>query len=490
MAQEALIAYLALAAVTVLLTLGCTVVVRRTRQWSFPIGMAIIYFWTFAGAWFFIGDAATGYMGYRLGLAYYYLMEKMFPFELDGNYLAALGGYGVFTLLLLAVVLLVNGRRRAVIIPVAAPVRLDHRAFLVLALLAGIASFLLVRPLVMQAYREDLSIYLLTRTTAFPGATIHALCNEVSALSLLVGWALYLTADHPRYFTAMPTRGLRYAYPAMLVGLEVYLAFLGNKHELFMGLVLGSLLYFKNCTGRAAYAKYLAFATVCIVPLFIIGKVREHSVRDLQQGVVEETVDTSPFSVPIIAHVPRRPQAEGPVMTAGQLLLSNEMFAAHFSLYGIFRKDVVPVPAVSFRYLAASMVPRLVHEQRPPTAYDAYATGAGLMSGQGYTIHVASGWYMNGGWVALLAGALLIGLMWGALLRRDGRPLGSSLTARTFAVMGTSCWTAFLPMLVRAGPESAKAMVFEGFLLPVGLVLLAAAAAQRGRTAELVGNGA
>lgn len=470
-------AYLLLFGITVVLGLGSMLILRKTRQWSFLMGMCIIYFWTFLGSWFFIGDAMSGYKGYKIGLAYYYLMEKMFPFELDRCYMIALLGYGLFSIALLAGVFLMVRRKK--VVPRSAPmVLLDHRVFLLLALITGIVSFLIVRPLMMQAIEHQESIYLVTRTTYFAGSTIHALCNELGAFSILLGWSLYLTSGNPRYFASAQTSWIGYAYPLLLLVFAMYLMLLGNKHELFMGLVLGILVFFVNSI-RPAYGKLLVYAGLCALPLFITGKIREYSLQDLGSDNVEQPSLQGAFTVPIIANVPRKPEATGPVMHLGQLFFSNELFAAHFSLYGICRMHVHPVPGVSARYLASSLIPRLLKEDRPPTAYDAYAAQAGLMPGQGYTIHQAAGWYMNGGWPMVAIGGLFFGLIWGLLMRWNGNPPSGSLAVRVLSIMGTSCWVAYLPMLIRDGPETMKALVFEGFGLPIGVVLLAAFIAKR-----------
>lgn len=470
-------AYLLLFGISVILFMGTVVIYRKTRQGSFLLGMCILYFWTFLGAWFFIGDAMSGYQGYRIGLAYYYLMEKMFPFELDHCYTVALLGYGLFTIALLVGVFIAVRRRNAA--PNASRmVLLDHRVFLVVALVSAVVGFRIVRPLMMLAIEQGSSIYLVTRTTYFAGSTIHALCNELAAFSLLLGWALYLSAKEPRHFAKAGKLWIGYAYPVLLIGLELYLMLLGNKHELFMGLLLGVLLFFVNSI-KPAYGRLLVYAGFVAVPLFITGKIREFSLQELNADHVEQVVAPERFTVPIIADVPRKPEAAGPMMRMGQLFFSNELFAAHFSLYGICRKHVQPVPGVSARYLASSLVPRLLRSDRPPTAYDMYAEQAGLTEGQGYTIHQAAAWYMNGGWPMVAAGGLFFGLIWGLLMRLNGRSLGQSLSLRVFSVMGTSCWVAYLPMLVRDGPETMKALVVEGFALPIGVVLLAAIIGKR-----------
>ena len=479
--------YLLLFVLTAVLLLGTVLIYRRTRQASFLIGMCILYFWTFLGAWFFIGDAMSGYQGYKIGLAYYYLMEKMFPFELDHCYRVALWGYGLFSLSLLAGVFLMIPRKGKELAS-SGPVLLDHRVFLAVAAVSAIVSFIIVRPLMMQAIQDGESVYLVTRTTFFAGSTIHALCNELAAFSLLLGWSLYLSSDGPRHFARTGRTWIGYAYPVALVLLELYLMLLGNKHELFMGLVLGVLLFFVN-SRRPAFGRLAVYAGFVAVPLFLTGQVRGRSLHALPKDPEEKAVVPPPFTVPVIADVPRAPKATGPVMRMGQMLLSNEMFAAHFSLYGICRNHVEPVPGISARYLASSLVPRLLKEDRPPTAYDAYAGQCGLMEGQGYTIHQAAAWYMNGGWPLVGVGGLFLGLLWGLLMRWNGRSSGKSLPLRILSVMGTSCWVAYLPMLVRDGPETLKALLREGFALPIGVVLLAAICARRYPARKPVGHG-
>ena len=133
-------AYLLLIVITALLTLFTWRIVRRTGQWAFAVGMAVLYVWTFLGAWLFIGDALSGYQGYRIGFNYYYLMQKMFPFELDGCYLIALTGYAVFTLLLLAGVWLEVRRTPKISFDSDRVIAVDHRVFVLLAALAAVAG--------------------------------------------------------------------------------------------------------------------------------------------------------------------------------------------------------------------------------------------------------------------------------------------------------------------------------------------------------------
>ena len=49
------------------------------------------------------------------------------------------------------------------------------------------------------------------------------------------------------------------------------------------------------------------------------------------------------------------------------------------------------------------------------TSYQYYATGVGAREGQGYSIHHATGWYLNFGVAGVVMGAILLGRLWAGL---------------------------------------------------------------------------
>lgn len=473
--------YLILIAITAVLVWATVRIVQHTGQWTFAVGMAVLYAWTFLGAWIFIGDALSGYQGYHIGLNYYYLMEKMFPFELNADYNWALVGYSLFMLCLVAGTWVTMGRRKDRTSTATGPMPVDHRVFILVAICGAVISFLLVRPLIAQAMAADLSIYQYTRHTAYAGYTLHSLCNEMVCIALLTGWAIQLTSDRGRFFTQRGQRWARWAYPVILGAFSIYLMLLGNRHELFMALLLGGLLFFANAVTMPRM-RLTAYVLVVVLPMLITGKIRDYSWDSIKTLQVEEPDVKAPFNVPMIAHVPRHFKSN--TASFGAHFLSNELFCAHFSLYGILHDHVHPKAFVSFRYLAASMVPIAVMPDRPPSAYAIYAAGADLDPSQGYTIHHAAGWYMNFGWPGIVIGGLLLGLCWGWLMRLRNKLPAGPLAYRVFAVMGVACWVAFLPLLVRDGPEVYKGLVFEGFLLPIGIIILACAMARRNGNVE------
>ncbi|HNU56784.1 MAG TPA: hypothetical protein PKN30_09335, partial [Flavobacteriales bacterium] len=171
-----MIALLILFLATILVFFGTRSVVRKANDRTIWIGMAVLYIWTFLGAWFFIPDALSGYQGFQIGLNYYYLMEKMFPFELGREYDLALGGYLLFFAGLFIGLWWMVRKVPPARMATRPAILVDHRAFLAIGALAGVVSFLLVRPVIMEAIAGNSSIYQHTRHAEYSGATLHAIC--------------------------------------------------------------------------------------------------------------------------------------------------------------------------------------------------------------------------------------------------------------------------------------------------------------------------
>ena len=193
-------------------------------------------------------------------------MEKMFPFELDHCYLVSLAGYGLFTLAILAGVLFMSRSPVSTAAARMPMLQLDHRIFMLVAVIASICSFILVRPLVLLAFEQEESIYLVTRSTAFAGSTLHAIFNEMAVFSVLLGWSFYLSSKRPRYFSVHGQAWAAWAYPVLLICLELYLMMLGNKHELVMAMVLGTLLFFVNSV-RPDARRLVLYLGLCMITL-------------------------------------------------------------------------------------------------------------------------------------------------------------------------------------------------------------------------------
>ena len=98
----------------------------------------------------------------------------------------------------------------------------------------------------------------------------------------------------------------------------------------------------------------------------------------------------------------------------------------------------------------------------------------GAIQNQGYSLHHATGWYLNFGVAGVFLGGLVLGLVWAFCLNAHQRIRpGSGLLFRLFAVIAPWLFVAYLPPLVRAGPEGYKGFLIEAVLIPVGTLAFA-----------------
>jgi len=208
---------------------------------------------------------------------------------------------------------------------------------------------------------------------------------------------------------------------------------------------------------------------ICGGSLFFGGWVRAFSWTEITalQKNDTEAVAAYPYHIQSIAHIPSEKTTLRRTM---ETFWSNEMFAAHFSMFGVFERDVSVAPLISFNYLVHSVIPSSL-AARPPAVYDHYAAEAGLVEGQGYTIHHATAWWINLGWAGLVIGGAVLGLFWGALVRGASR-VGIGAMGWVYGLL-PFLFCAFLPQLVRAGPEGYKALLLEAMAMPLLIVWMA-----------------
>jgi hypothetical protein len=463
----AVAAYALLIVITILFVMMVRSLYRRTGDVSILVGAAILYLWTFLGAWFFIGDAASGFKGNHIGLSYYYLMEKMFPFGLDVDYMIQLGAYAVFTFVLLAVVHLFLPKVRPI---TTAPVALSREVLVTTGLLALGVSAWCIFPIVQRSMGEGRPLYLLVHEWTGLRRSLHAFSSSAACFAFVLGLSVHLGAGSTRAPFVELGRWLpRWSYLAGVMVMCVVLSLTGDRHTIFGALMLG-MIYVLNVGGRAALRPAMLMLVGGGIAMIAGGALRGMAWTD--NGPVSPEPANEQFHLPAIRHIPRHPSSMLGKM--GERLLSNEMFCAHFSFYGILQRHVPPDPGISCRYLVHAFSPAA---ERPITVYDHYAASAQLMPGQGYTIHHASAWYLNAGWAGIPLGGAVLGAIW-VLLMRMASARGRSGWPRLLPWL----FVAFLPAVIRSGPESYKALVVEGLLFP--LLTLAPALIMGGRLAR------
>jgi hypothetical protein len=153
---------------------------------------------------------------------------------------------------------------------------------------------------------------------------------------------------------------------------------------------------------------------------------------------------------------------------------SNEAYAAHFSLYGVLASGAEPRFGYSLYSLACSVIPRVLWPDRPADIYNYYADSVGAIQNQGYSVHHATGWYLNFGYAGIAIGALVMGLVWAACSNAHQKiTQKSGLLFRLFATLSPWLFVACIPPLIRAGPEGYKGFVVEGLMIPMATLAFA-----------------
>lgn len=439
--------YLVLTLATLFIVVFACLLWLRTRNVTFPFGIMLIYYWTIYGGWSIVADRLRD----EGSGSYGYLEEKLFPINLDHSYFWALVLYSVFvvTIQISLLALLPSGspcsRQRNT------PIRIKHFPLLLLSGLAGVLSYLFIRADLENAAWLNVSAYALTRARAgetFELFTIHQLLNRACLISSALGLAVVCSGQRARLFigTRFWLPGLGYA--SILSGMFWLALLLGNKNELVYAGLSGILFYTANAF-RPRRLFLALFCTAGILGLWLVDLLRGLPLSKLAETFLNLEADE--------------------LMGIFRMVSSGtEAFAAHFSLYGALAYNIPMTWGSSFISLASSFVPRIVSSDRPADIYQHYVEHIGATEGQGYTIHHASGWYLNFGIVGVILGGVAIAWLWATIYKYYLHSNNSwSLPLRVLSRLAPWTFVAYLPMVLRAGPEVYKAVIFEAILLPV-----------------------
>lgn len=445
--------YALLTTATLVIAALAGVLYVRTRDLGSLLGIAALYYWSLFGAWYVVIDKSGGTSGKH----YQYLETKMFAIALDEDYMLSLCLYAAFIITLQIALLVLIPAKDTRPLP---RLLVRHEPILLMTFLAGVISVFLVREEIGTAWLTHTSAYLYTRRNPSQWFTLHQVLNRAALLPAAIGLATLLTGARNRFFVNSRRRYTLVGYMCVLGGMCAFTFMLGNKNEVLAALVAGILAYAGGLK-RPPWGKIgLAFACG-IWFLFSIDYFRSVAVSDLVSAVANERDAAD------IGEVAR-------FVTS-----SNESYAAHFSMYGVLSRNIEPKFGYSIYSLICSIVPRILWRDRPHDIYIYYVESVGAVQNQGYSLHHATGWYLNFGYLGVILGALVMAVVWTYCInarrfvsRRTGLPF------RLFAVVAPWFFVACLPPMLRAGPEAYKGLIVDGTLIPI-LVLIAACKPKR-----------
>jgi len=437
---------------TVITTLAWTIW-SRTKSISFLIGIGFLYYWSLFGAWFIVADKLGG----DSGMHYYNLERELFTIRLDGDYAWALVLYSVFIILVELVLLLLVKPEKFFTVRKAVPVELSHSRILVIAALAGVLSFLIVKGSIASAAALNVATYTGTRPETgdvSPLFTLHQVLDRIALVAAGLGFVVWFCGDNARLISGRSRRWTLIAYLLVLGGMFAFNFVLGDKSELLFAGLTGFLFYLANST-RPRILLVGSLAVVGVIGLGFVGLFRGVPLPSLYEAVKDVQLSDVVESLKYVA-------------------LSNEAFAAHFSMYGAISFHVQPTWGSSFVSLALSVVPRVFWPGRPNDIYFYYADRVGAEPGRGYTLLHATGWYLNFGTMGVVLGALVLGWVWARSFNAY-TSIRSSTPSWSYALRVVTPWTfvAYFPAIVRAGIEVYKGVALEAFLIPSAVIALA-----------------
>jgi hypothetical protein len=421
----------------------------KTHDLSFQLGFMFLYFWSLYGGWSIITDNLGGDSGKRYG----YLEQKMFPVYLDEHYLFSLFLYALFIIIIEFTILFLVSAKRSYITLAHTPIVISHSVILSIAVLAGLSSYLIIRPYLLEAVASNLSGYSATRWTDSPYFTLHQVLNRLALVPAVLGFSI-LCCKQGRLFTGRQDTKVWLSYFILLTSIFLYLFILGNKNELFGGGIVGIFLYLAN-SARPNYKMIAVFAFTGLMGILAIDLLRSLPITSLIVLDFESVEWSDIFKF---------------------ALGSNEAFAAHFSMYGVLAYQLSPTYGTSIISLMASIVPRVFWPDRPPDIYIHYASGVHAVSDQGYSIHHATGWYLNFGVVGVILGAFILGLVWTFCYNGYLKANLATIPRWWTITQLLAPWTfvSYIPSFIRAGPEIYKGYIIEGIMIPVFVLALSA----------------
>ena len=429
---------------------------RRRRDAGLILGVVALYYWSLLGAWSIVIDKTGGFSGKH----YYYLEYKLFPISLDSRYMLTLGLYAGFIIIAQLTLFAALSRRRDRPIP---RLILRHEPILAAGLLAGAASYYIIHDKISTAWALNTSAYWYTRSQTDQWFTLHQVLNRVAMLPPAIGFATLVAGKRSPYFVSIRRRYTFAGYLILFAGMGAFTFILGNKNEVLEALVAGTLAYLASVR-RPNLLRVGLTAAAGLWFLYTIDFFRAVPVAGMREALSERLSEATDV--------------------AGFVSSSNEAFAAHFSLYGVLNAEVPPRFGYSLYALVCSVVPRVLWPDRPLDIYFYYSERVGAIQNQGYSLHHATGWYLNFGITGVALGGAVLGLIWAYCLNAHQRIRSETrLPFRLFATIAPWLFVAYLPPLVRAGPEGYKGFVIEAVLIPVGTLLFACRPKRRRRTA-------
>lgn len=441
---------------------------KINKDFTLPICTLIIYYFTLGGAIFFPLDAYLGFKGAAIGLHYTPMFEKLFVVNFNFDYMLACSYYAIFILVFQYAYLFIIRKsiqknnidfQQELTIPF----KLEINPYVVLFISFSLilVSFFILKKEIFYAIANEKSIYLITRANKNPYYTIHQLANEFSILIPFIAYTFtILTADNKIVNIVNKKNTVSLLILACFVS-SLYISMLGNRREILSGIVICTLISL-NQYRHISYRRF-AFIFLMVLTFFLSNTFFRSTIISSKLNDVLHLESTE-----IVLKSDEEFNTKG---IAGSVLFSNELFYAHFSMYGALHKKVPLTYGSSLVYLASSIIPRAIYPNRPPDIYTYYATEVDAVPGQIYTLHHATAWYLNFGFLGILLGALILAIIFAFAFHINNKTFKNNKTYFIlFRILLPFLLCSQMVTFITAGPEAYKSLLLEGVIIPIILL--------------------
>jgi len=453
--------YLILAIATVAIIFLQYLTWKKSKTIFLPVATFFLYYWTLFGAWFIVYDLRNNNGSAAIGVHYYDYFEKLFPIQLNSDYALSLILYSLFIICFQLGVYVLVRKKNGEKLP-GSSIQVFHQSLIVISLVSAALSFFFIYRQMLEAAQQHQSFYIFISLHNGKFYSLYQVFKSCSLLTAFSGLVIYLNGDQANFIRGNRLRGGVVAYIILMLIVMFYSMILGNRHDLVVAGLFSLILYLIN--GKKIFIKdILLILAALILPVFLI---------ELTRGI--------PILDYIGLHLGGAPTEENMKLKLSghqaliSLLLSNEIFVGHMSMYGAVHNHLPFTYGSSFSNLIASLVPRFIQPDRPQDIYQYYITVAQNPGLQGFTINHATAWYLNFGIPGIVIGGALLGICVSFLtnLFHSGRTYRYSFL-QCLEVIALPGIISFIPMLIRTGPEGYKSLIFEGILIPTLLIWIA-----------------
>ncbi len=418
-----------------------------------------IFYWTYAGAWVIIIDHFL-MISSIFEINYKHVSELLFQLRIDHTYALTNIYYGFFLLTYSASMFFLFKKGKKLHMPkkvqtLKITIRFKF-IFITTSLFFMAISLFFIKNQIIQAIANQESIYSYIRFYSDQKFySLHIVSNIIGLMVIFIN-SIVCFVDYLQEKSKLKLFLLLISFLVLIVFL-CYLVFLGNKREI---MYVGTLCILFYLSIKPKHLVIISSIILLIgVPLFFNDSLRAAIPKILYDQEINNQTNSNQIN-----HLDFTELLKS---AANHFIFSNEMFYAHYSMYGILKYKVPVNYGVSLKALIESVIPRFIYPNRSDDVYKYYIQSIGNKSKQGFTIHHCSGWYINLGIIGIFTGAILISY----LISYSYILYTISKKNQLLFLIAYCGVIASLPQILRAGPESYKSLIFTGIIFPVMIMI-------------------